>query len=625
MKTDSSMIRPVPALLPEDASWQACVTFPDRFGFVCRALPVNSSCSYAGCAHQGYLYISVSENVQSFDMFVNGRRIGTEGIREGTWRLCTADLAADGRNTLQVMNIEPPDLKDAVRVYIPFPVITEGCLSGSGIRPEAFHVLDELIKADLRHGFPSASLTVIRRGRVILQKEWGTCDASDPDSSDVTADTLYDLASVTKMFAVNYPLQKLAGEGKVQLDNPVCRYLGDAFLQDVTDIPYKGCAHVSPETQKEWKRKMTLRHLLTHRAGYPADARYYYRHYDAAQMRTDPKAENVLYAGKGADAETRQKTAEAIFRTPLMCAPDTRTLYSDTDYMILGLVIEAVTGMDPDTCLKEMFLKPLGLTHMTFEPLKHGFSKEDCAAAELHGNTRDGYRKEEGLRTYTLRGEVHDEKAYYSMAGVSGHAGLFASSHDAAVLAAAMLYGGIGTCRFFDPGVPELFASPAGEDGAWGLGWFRNGGEGRPWFFGTNCSSRVIGHHGWTGTMIMIDPEKDLVTAYLTNAKNTPVTDPEKDPNVFDGDWFTASGTGIVPQLLYTGIDTGEDLTDLLFSMICDMASESIKCIPEGASADHPAVRNAMAKAELTQIFADTGARKQKAEELHVRLLHFCK
>ena len=270
--------------------------------------------------------------------------------------------------------------------------------------------------------------------------------------------------------------------------------------------------------------------------------------------------------------------------------------------MILGLIIEKVTGQDLDTWLKETFFKPMGLTHITYNPLKAGFRPEDCAATELNGNTRDGARAFEGCRTYTLQGEVHDEKAWYCMTGVSGHAGLFACASDLAKLGSVMLSGGYGNKRFFSKNVIRQFTAPQKEDTAnWGLGWWRQGDGQRSCYFGTQASQDTIGHQGWTGTLIMIDPERRLVIAYLTNKINTPVTDKELDADQFDGNWYTAGTLGFVPQILSMGMDTEQDISSQLVDLSADMAVKSLKLVPKRVSpvSDHPAARNVKSKIEL--------------------------
>ena len=238
----------------------------------------------------------------------------------------------------------------------------------------------------------------------------------------------------------------------------------------------------------------------------------------------------------------------------------------------------------------------MGLTHITYNPLRNGFTKDDCAATELNGNTRDHLLDYPGYRTYTLQGEVHDEKAFYSMDGVSGHAGLFANASDVAKLASVMLSGGYGGNRYFSQNVIDLFTAPKMENAAnWGLGWWRQGDGQRIWYFGSQAGSDTIGHQGWTGTLVMIDPQRNLVMAYLTNKINTRVTDVKKNANDFDGGWYTASTLGFVPQI---------------FSM-----DEKTR-----RAGDHPSVRNAQSKLELFTHMSEKSRDKERADALGERV-----
>ena len=253
----------------------------------------------------------------------------------------------------------------------------------------------------------------------------------------------------------------------------------------------------------------------------------------------------------------------------------------------------------------------MGLRRITYNPLKHGFGPQDCAATELNGNTRDGSIDFPGIRTYTLQGQVHDEKAWFSMGGVSGHAGLFACATDLAKLATLMLSGGYGENRFFSRNVIDAFTSPKSVDfGQWGLGWWRNGDVQRPWYFGTEAGSRVIGHQGWTGTLAMIDPDNGLVIAYLTHKINSRVADPSKSLSSFNGNWYTASSLGFVAQILSIGMDKDADITPQLVSLTADMANESRKLIPEDAGEDHPSRRNAESKEALAEKWAGRDSKK---------------
>ena len=434
--------------------------------------------------------------------------------------------------------------------------------SAAGFKDESFDEIEDIIEQDIADGFTSAQLAVMRDGKLVYENAWGRVNSyhrdgtRDTESPEVTTETLYDLASLTKMFAVNYALQKLVTDGDISLDSRVCEYLGDRFFQDVTEIDYEDGDKVDINTQRTWKSELTLRDLLMHQGGFAADPQYCNPHVDTERQKPDPEKDNLLFAGNGADEETAEATEEALCRTPLLYEPGTRTVYSDVDYMILGLIVEQVTGEDLDTYLKETFLEPMGLTHITYRPLDNGFTKDDCAATELNGNTRDGVISYNGIRTYTLQGEVHDEKAWYSMGGISGHAGLFGNATDVARLADVMLTGKYKDITFFSPEVIEEFTAAKSEEYKnWGLGWWRQGDMQRTMYFGTRAGGDTFGHQGWTGTLIMIDPDKRIVIAYLTNKINTPVADKEKDPNVFIGSSYTSATPGFVPEILYTGLE----------------------------------------------------------------------
>lgn len=612
------------------AGWQAQVVFPDWKGYTDDTLAMNSMFTFFGYHGQGKLYVRSSEKTQSFRMYVNGQVVDTRAAASGgTISVDISSVALNGKNTVQVSNIKPEGIAEAVEVFVPYPEVLPGTPEEEGISSQALSLISDLIEADVENGFPSAQLAVVRNGRLVYENAWGRTNSYLPDgtpctdSAEVTTDTLYDLASVTKMFTVNYALQKLLTEGKVNLDTKITEYMGDEFVEETILVPEEKREDEEEtaeeeeeeeekpdlETVKKWKAELTIRDLLRHQGGFPGDPRYncpilYKKHLKEGE--TYP--ENVLFAGNSADEKTRKNTIKMICKTPLQYEPGTETLYSDVDYMILGLVVEKITGEGLDTWMKKNFYEPMGLSHITFNPLQNGFEPGDCAATELNGNTRDGLLDIDGYRTDTIQGEVHDEKAYYCMAGVSGHAGLFSNAADLAKLASAMLCGGYGNSSFFSVNVIDSFTAPKKEDAAnWGLGWWRQGDAQRVWYFGTQAGSDTIGHQGWTGTLVMVDPDRNLVVAYLTNKINSPVTDKEENENSFDGNCYTAGTLGFVPQILSIGMDSDEDISRQLLDLTEDMAAESLKLIPENESpdGDHPYARNARSK---QQVYEKTAA-----------------
>ena len=600
-----------------NSEWQAKVVFPDWKGSTDNTLAMNSQYSFEGYHGQGTLCLQISDEVESFRMYVNEHAVDVSDLVPN--KPCAVDISAfteNGENTLQVSSIHPAGLTEAVTVCIPYPEVLEGDAEEEGIRPETLQMISDLIECDIENGFTSAQLSIIRNGRLVYENAWGRTNSYLPDgtpctdSAPVTTDTLYDLASVTKMFSVNYALQKLLTDGEVDLDARIKDFLGDEFVSETIQVPTdtrgeKKDPDTLPdlETIKEWKAKLTIRDLLRHQGGFPPDPKYCApKLYKEDLEEGESYPDNPLFAGNGADEATRKATIDMICKTPLDYEPGTQTVYSDADYMILGLVVESITGEDLDSWLKKAFFEPLGLSHITYLPLKNGFTKEDCAATELNGNTRDGLLDFDGYRTETIQGEVHDEKAWYSMAGISGHAGLFSNATDLAKLAFVMLNGGYGEHRFFSRNVIDLFTAPKSEDAAnWGLGWWRQGELQRAWYFGTQADSGVFGHQGWTGTLVMIDPDRRLVIVYLTNRINSPVTDNQENADKFDGNWYTAGSLGFVPQILSIGMDSEEDVTDQLQDLKEDMAAAALKLIPEGvgADSDHPASLNAASKQQL--------------------------
>ncbi|MCR5795871.1 MAG: serine hydrolase [Solobacterium sp.] len=581
------------------------VHFPDRKGYADETLAMNSQYSFPGFKGQGVMYITVDGQVEGFDLFINNTRIDTSLMRSGTFKADFSQIAVNGTNTVQVTNIVPEDLEDAVTLSIPFPEVIGGT-SGELIPRSCFDMIERIIEADIRNGFSSAQLAVIKDGKLVYENAWGTVRAYSPDgiplkdSPAVTNDTMYDLASNTKMYAAAYAVQYLADRGMLSLDEKVMDIIGLEFINETLEIPYAayGSDYPGPDTIREWKSRITVKNLLMHQAGFPDSGHYHNRMFDAVNQHLSDTLENPLYVE---DADQEKTLREGICRTPLVYEPLTRTLYSDIDYMLLGLIIEKKTGQDLQTFLSETFWKPMGLEHITYCPLQHGFAKDDCAATELCGNTRDGLVTFPGVRTETLQGEVHDEECYYTMESVSGHAGLFASASDLAKLASVMLTGGYGNTRFFSKDIRDLFISPqSGGAFNYGIGWWRQGDDRRSRYFGSQAPDSTVGHQGWTGTLTMIDFENNMIVVYLTNSINTPVYDPSsiERANDFSGRWYTSSTLGFIPSILYTGISGSTDPKEALDSLMKDMVTEKKKLVRQYAGqaggelpGDHPANR----------------------------------
>ena len=572
-----------------NGTWQGEIKFPNWRGYVDDSLALNSMYSFDGYKDQGEIYITIDKKVKDYDLFINNKKINTKDMKNGIYELDISRVAINGSNTIQVTNIEPSNLKEAISVNVPYPKIIKGKLEDVGINKESLNVIDKIIQSDIDNGFTSAEMAIIKDGKLVYENEWGRLNSYKQDGKRltsgkyVTEDTLYDLASNTKMYSVAYAIEYLLDNEKISLDDKVVDLLGSKFVDDTLEIKFASFEGKYPglNTIKKWKSEITIKNLMMHQAGFPDNGHYHLDKFDMVNQRLDDKVKNVLYV----ENANREKTLKyGINKTPLMYKPGSKTAYSDIDYMLLGLIIEKITNKDLNTFLKETYWKPMGLKNITYNPLENGFKENSCAATELNGNTRDGIIDFPRIRKNTIRCEVHDEEAYYMMDGISGHAGLFANAIDLAKLASVMLTGGYGNNRFFSKNTRDLFIAPQSSSTInYGIGWWREADDKRAWYFGTQSPESTIGHQGWTGTLTMIDFENNMVLVFLTNSKNTPIVGDKvlDNANNFAGNYYVTNSLGFVSQILYTGINQNINPKDSLKSLVKDMINEKQKAIDE--------------------------------------------
>lgn len=444
--------------------------------------------------------------------------------------------------------------------------VIEGTLEEVGLSKEPFDLINSIIEKDIINGFTSAQMAVIKDGKLVYQNAWGQINSYNQDGTrikngtKVTNNTLYDLASNTKMYSVAYGIQYLIDNKKIKLEDKIVDIIGQKFVDNTIEIKFSAFTGDYPgiEKIKEWKSQITIKDLLMHQAGFCDNGHYHNEKFDMVNLKINDDVDNVLYVE---NANKEKTLKEGICKTPLIYEPRTKTLYSDIDYMLLGIIIEKITGNDLNTFLKETFWAPMGLKHITYKPLENGFKKEDCAATELNGNTRDGLIYFPNVRTETIQGEVHDEEAYHTMEGMSGHAGLFANATDLAKLASVMLTGTYGNKKYFSKETIDLFIKPQSNSSVnYGLGWWRKGDNNSFRCFGTKAPVGIVGHQGWTGTLTMIDLENNMVIVLLTNAVNTTISDKSSldSVNDFIGKHYTTGKLGFAPEIIYTSLDNGD-------------------------------------------------------------------
>lgn len=345
----------------------------------------------------------------------------------------------------------------------------------------AIPALTTLIDRAVPQVAPAVQIVVRRRGATVYERTAGWIDPVTR-SRPAQPDTLFDLASVSKLFVVTL-LMLLVEAGEVALDQPLASLLpefsGARPMQPYED-PQQTGRLISPASHATMidADLITLRQVLTHTSGLPAWRPLF-----------------------------RQPTPDAAWRMALTTAcayrPGTQVLYSDIGLILLGLAIERLTGQSLDRLVAQRISRPLGLKHTCFVPLNQPQrSPNTIAPTEVCA-----------WRNRRIHGEAHDENAA-ALGGIAGHAGLFSTAAEVARLGQIFLEGG---APLLSAATVATMTRPHVEhDGVRrGLGFALWSPD--PEASSHPFSQRAFGHTGFTGTSLWIDPERQLVVALLTN------------------------------------------------------------------------------------------------------------
>ena len=337
---------------------------------------------------------------------------------------------------------------------------------------------------------PGAVIEIKKGNEVLCRKAFGYAERNDYHNEPLThpvlmtTDDLFDLASLTKVVGTTTSVMLLADRGLIKVDDPVGKYIPAFNMGD--------------------KKQITIRNLLTHTAGLITWYPLFYR------------------------ASNKQEAYKLIDELPLAFPVGKVRRYSDLGFILLGEIIEKVSGMPLDQFDKKNIFIPLGMHHTTYNPMGR-FTK---FAATSHGNpfetrmvhdTSLGYVFKEidpnqwnGWRTHTLRGEVNDGNAWYALGGVSGHAGLFSTVDDLQKLVGMLMNNGrINGNQFISEKTIQLFLTQ--DDFKNGLGWMMDPGDS----FMKNGPAGTFGHTGFTGTSIAVVPSLKISVILLINRQNT--------------------------------------------------------------------------------------------------------
>jgi beta-N-acetylhexosaminidase len=465
IRVDSSFVRAATVKLPPPETYDVAIAavfvrvadrkgsvgLPDDEASLLNQLLASGKPTIVACLGSPYL-LSRFPNAKTW---IAG--FGTQDVvQRAMVRAIFGQIAIGGKIPVSVP--DAATLGDGLRVASnPMTLVAAPETVAARLKP-AFDLLERAV-AD--RAFPGGVLAVGLNNQLLIHPFARlTYDARSPA---VNADTIYDVASLTKPIVTTAAIMTLVAQGSVDLDAPVSRYLPEWLSGP----------------NRDWRKKVTVSDLLLHDSGLPAHREYFKL------------------------AKNSREVLQRIFVEPLAYEPETKIEYSDLGFILLGEIVQRLTGKPLDDYAREEIFTPLGMRKSMFNPPK-------ALRARIVPTENDtAFRKRQ------LQGEVDDSNAF-AMGGVAGHAGLFTTANDVAIFAQMMLNGGIyAHQRLFSRDLVEKFTLRQEiGDSARTLGWdvpTRNSSSGQ--YF----SPDAYGHNGFTGTSIWIDPDKKVFVILLTN------------------------------------------------------------------------------------------------------------
>jgi beta-N-acetylhexosaminidase len=384
-----------------------------------------------------------------------------------------------------------PITEDLLRLKYGYP-------EAVGLNSNVLDRIDEMVTRSIREGAtPGAQVLIARRGTVVFDRCYG--NLMYHNSTAVNPETIFDIASITKVAATTQALMFLWERGLINLDASIETYL--------------------PELKNTNKGPLILREVMTHQAGLmpflphwsqtlEKGGKWKAEYYDTIASASFPIAvAQGLYTSKTTEDSVWKWTIDS----PLMkrTKKGKRYLpygyvYSDIGFYLMQRMVERITAQPIEDFVQQNFYEPLGMYHSLYRPLTQ-FPIEQIAPTERDTVFRKGL----------VRGYVHDQGAAL-MDGVGGHAGVFSTANDLAILFQMNLQNGYyGGGRYLQAGTLPVFTARQFSSNRRGLGWDKPAREGGP--TSKFCPISTYGHTGFTGTCAWVDPENELVYIFLSN------------------------------------------------------------------------------------------------------------
>lgn len=372
----------------------------------------------------------------------------------------------------------------------PKPVDPYAELKNAGMKVECFKAIDSIAENGIKeHAYPGCQILVAKDGKVVYNRCYGRQTYSS-QSAPMDTNTVYDLASLTKVTATNLAVMKLVDDGKIKLDDPLSRYL--------------------PYLKKSNKKKITIREALSHCAGLKAFDSYWKQSEESDDLyfgTTPPDGYTAIGDNTYISDKYRDKLLEQITDSKLN--KDKKYVYSDLGFILLADLVEHVSGQRIDIFMRKHFYTPLGMANTTFQPIQNGIDIQRIAPTE----------NEKVFRKQLLRGYVHDPNSA-AMGGIAGHAGLFSTANDLFKIYQMMLDEGIyGGHRYIKAQTFKTFNKRhyADKGNRRALGFDKPLIKDKSNHVSPLASQSSFGHTGFTGIMVWVDPQYKLIYIFLSN------------------------------------------------------------------------------------------------------------
>ena len=368
-----------------------------------------------------------------------------------------------------------------------------------GVDAAKLQVIDSIANAGIKAGaFPGAVVLAAKDGKIIYEKAFGTYNYGSAEP--IMTNSIFDMASVTKICATTISIMKLVDEGKVKLNGKLGTYL--------------------PWVRKSDKKNLTIEDILLHQAGLVSYIPFFQAYIDkqGKPLPTifNPEKTSEFTVRVAENMYMRPDYIDTMYHRILTSklGPNGKYIYSDNDFIFLGKIVEEISGMNLDEYATKNFYEPMGLHSTGFHPLDK-FDKNLIVPTE----------QEKHFRNQHLVGDVHDPGSAM-FGGIAGHAGLFSTAEDIAAIMQMLLDGGtFHGVQYIKPETIKLFTAYSSSISRRGLGFDKPQKDNFTTKDSDPYPSRLaspltFGHTGYTGTCTWADPKTGIVYVFLSNRVN---------------------------------------------------------------------------------------------------------